>query len=151
MRLLTLPLTLPFKLLRGALSLLQGSDEPGTTPTRVPPQPRYRRTSKEPDGNGGAPAAPPKPAEPEPAHVSEEPELVAEVAEQGAEEGAGAELRVDEPWPGYVRMTAAEIRRRLRAQGPEAAAAVRLYEAANKGRSSVLEAAAREISARPSG
>jgi len=161
MRLLTLPLTLPFKLLRGALSLLQGSDEPGTTPTRVPPQPRYRRTSKEPDGNGGAPAAPPmpatpateppEPAEPEPAHVSEEPELVAEVAEQGAEEGAGAELRVDEPWPGYVRMTAAEIRRRLRAQGPEAAAAVRLYEAANKGRSSVLEAAAREISARPSG
>ena len=48
-------------------------------------------------------------------------------------------------------MTAAEIRQRLRAEGPEAAAAVRLYEAANKGRSSVLEAAAREISARPSG
>jgi hypothetical protein len=166
MRLLTLPLRLSFKLLRGALSLVQGPDEPGPTPTRVPPQPRYRRSEEEPAGNGGAPAspepaaptqatAPPQPADPlapaEPIHVSEEPELVAEVAERGAEEGAGAELHVDEPWPGYARMTAAEIRDRLRGEGPAAAAAVRLYEAANKGRSSVLEAAGREINARPSG
>jgi|SRR5215212_2363445 len=162
MRLLTLPFRLSFKVLRGALSLVQGSDEPGPTPMRVPPQPRYRRTATEPAGNGGAPAeplaataplaAPPAPPEPpEPAHVSEEPELVAEVAERGAEEGAGAELHVDEPWPGYAGMTAAEIRDRLRAGGPAAAAAVRLYEAANKGRSSVLEAAGRQINARPSG
>jgi hypothetical protein len=164
MRLLTLPFRLSFKVLRGALSLVQGSDEPGPTPMRVPPQPRYRRAAKEPAGNGGAPAEPlaptpppepPEPPEPlappEPAHVSEEPELVAEVAERGAEEGAGAELHVDEPWPGYAGMTAAEIRERLRAEGPVAAAAVRLYEAANKGRSSVLEAAGRQINVRPSG
>jgi hypothetical protein len=137
MRLLTLPLRLPFKIVRGALSLLQGSPEVGPTPTRRPPQPRYRR---EPRG----------PA-PEPAHVSEEPELVATVAEQGAEEGAGAEVHVDEPWPGYGSMTAADIRDRLRVEGPAAATAVQLYEAAHKGRSSVLEAAGRELSGQPSG
>jgi hypothetical protein len=143
MRLLTLPLTLPFKLLRGALALVRGPEtEPGPTPTVKPPQPRYRRSPPEPrTGNGGA----------APAHVSEEPVLVAESAERGAEEGAGAELHVDEPWPGYARMTAANIRVRLSAAGPAAAAAVRLYEAAHKGRSSVLEAATREINARPSG
>jgi hypothetical protein len=142
MRLLTLPLTIPFKLLRGALALVRGADEePGSTPTVKPPQPRYRRSPPERVANGGAP----------PAHVTEEPELVAESAELGAEEGAGAELHVDEPWPGYARMTAADIRDRLRAEGATAAAAVRLYEAANKGRSSVLEAATREINARPSG
>jgi hypothetical protein len=138
MRLLTLPLRLPFKLVRGALSLLQDSPDPGPTPTRKPPQPRFRR-------------APQPPAPPEPAHVSEEPELVAAVAEPGAEEGAGAEVHIDEPWPSYDRMTAADIRDRLRVEGPVAASAVRLYEAAHKGRSSVLEAAGRELSARPSG
>jgi hypothetical protein len=146
MRLLTLPLTLPFKILRGALSLLQGSDEPARTPTRVPPQPKYFRPRTPAPGNGGAP-----PASAEPVHVSEEPELVAEVAEEGAEEGAGAELHVDPPWPGYDSLKAADIRDRLRVEGPEAAAAVQLYEAANKGRSSVLEAAVRTLSARPCG
>jgi len=34
--------------------------------------------------------------------------LVAEVAEEGAEDGAGAELTVEPPWDGYDRMTAAE-------------------------------------------
>jgi hypothetical protein len=143
MRLLTLPLRLPFKLVRGALSLLQGPPEVGPTPTRKPPQPRFRREPR------GAPARTAAPAEP--AHVSEEPELVAAVAEPGAEGGAGPEVHIDEPWPGYRRMTAADIRARLRVEGPVAASAVRLYEAAHKGRSSVLEAAGRELSAPPSG
>jgi hypothetical protein len=148
MRLLTLPLTLPFKILRGALSLLQGPEEPAPTPTVTPPRPRYRPASRQPAGNGGAPPA----AGPtEPVHVSEQPDLVAEVAEVGAEEGAGAEVHVDEPWPGYGRMRAPEIRTRLRAEGVETAAAVRLYEAAHKGRTSVLEAAGRRVSERPSG
>jgi hypothetical protein len=90
----------------------------------------------------------PEPREsPEPVHVSEEPVLVAEVAEGDAEDGAGAELSIDEPWEGYGSMTAAEIRRRLRRADAATAAAVRLYEAANKGRSTVLQAA----SAMPSG
>jgi hypothetical protein len=147
MRLLTLPLRLPFKLVKGALSLLQGSPEVGPTPTRKPPQPRFRREPRQAREPRRAPTA----EAVEPAHVSEEPELVAAVAERGAEQGAGPEIHVDEPWPGYGGMTAADIRDRLRAEGPVVASAVRLYEAAHKGRSSVLEAAGRELSAPPSG
>jgi hypothetical protein len=73
--------------------------------------------------------------------VSEEPVLVAEVAEAGAEEGAGAEVHVEEPWPGYDRMTAAEIRTRLRSAPEAVTALVTLYEASHKGRTSVLQAA----------
>jgi hypothetical protein len=110
-------------------------------PVYVPPEPSYapppRRSRRRPT-NGGAPPAPPVPA-----HVSEEPVLVAEVAEAGAEEGAGPEIHVDEPWPGYDRMTAAQIRTQLRSSPQAVAAAVTLYEASRKGRTSVLEAAAR--------
>jgi hypothetical protein len=144
MRLLTLPLTvaaLPFKLAKAVLSTAAGlirEEEEVRVPVDVqPPRPATRARPPSP-GNGGAPPAPP-----EPAHVSEEPELVAEVAERGAEEGAGAEVHVDEPWPGYSRMTAAAINARLRTAPPAVAAAVSLYEAGAKGRTSVLEAAAR--------
>jgi hypothetical protein len=91
--------------------------------------------------------APAATAETPPAEAapSEEPELVADVAKEGAEEGAGAEVHVDEPWPGYDDMNAADIEDRLLAEGTEAAAAVRLYEASGKGRASVLEAASRNI------
>jgi hypothetical protein len=82
----------------------------------------------------------------EPAHVSEEPEIVAEAAERGAEEGAGAEVAVDEPWPGYDDMNAPDIEDRLLAEGNETAAAVSLYEASRKGRASILEAASRSMS-----
>jgi hypothetical protein len=71
--------------------------------------------------------------------------LVAEVAERGAEDGAGPEVHVDAPWPAYDRMTGAAIVARLRAETPEVAAAVSLYEASHKGRRSVLEAAARSM------
>ena len=43
---------------------------------------------------------PERPVVQEPVHVSEEPELVREEAEPGAEDGAGAQLRVAEPWNG---------------------------------------------------
>jgi hypothetical protein len=90
------------------------------------------------------------PEPPEPVHVSEEPVLVAEVAEAGAEDGAGAELRIDEPWDGYSTMSASQIRSRLRRANAATVAAVSLYEAAHKGRSTVLRAAA-DPSATPSG
>jgi hypothetical protein len=76
-----------------------------------------------------------------PDHVDEEVVLVAEVAEEGAEDGVGPELRVDEPWDGYDRMTAPEIRDRLAAADAGMAAAVELYEATHRGRRTVLEAA----------
>jgi hypothetical protein len=110
------------------------------TPSVTPPPP-------EPVAQEPAPA-PPAAAEPtpaEPAHVSEEPELVAETAEAGAENGAGAEVAVDEPWPGYDAMQAADIEDRLLAEGAETAAAVSLYEASRKGRAAVLEAASRSM------
>jgi hypothetical protein len=117
------------------------------TATATPPPPAAEPSS---------PAEPaPEPAAPEPAvtapvatepvHVSEEPELVAETAETGAEDGAGAEVVVDEPWAGYDVMTAPDIEERLLVESPETAAAVSLYEASRKGRASILEAASRTM------
>ncbi len=134
------------------------------------PQPRDRRS---PSGNGGAPSAEAerRPAEPptpdlppsepptpdlqtpdlhpptseDPTHVSEEPELVAEFAEPGAEDEAGAEVEIAEPWEGYDRMKAAEIQRRLEDSSDEVAAVVRLYESAGKNRQTVLRAAERKL------
>ena len=94
----------------------------------------------------GAPDAPPAvPDELVPDHVDEEPVLVAEVAEEGAAEGAGAELHVEAPWDGYDEMTAADICDRLAAANLAQAAAVELYEASGKNRSSVLDAAERAL------
>jgi hypothetical protein len=91
------------------------------------------------------PAAAPMPAEPD--HVEAEVVLVAEVAEAGAEDGAGPELHVDEPWDGYDRMTAADIRDRLVGASHAEAAAVELYEALGKRRVSVIRAAERALRA----
>jgi hypothetical protein len=88
-------------------------------------------------------APPAVPDELIPDHVDEEPVLVAEVAEEGAEEGAGPELTVDPPWDGYEQMTAADIRDRLAAASPVEAGAVELYERTHKNRSSVIEASER--------
>ena len=114
------------------------------------------RASTHPDyggGNGGAPVEPAgptvvdaPPAVPDeliPDHVDTEVVLVAEVAEEGAEDGAGAELTIAPPWDGYDGMTAADIRDRLTAASPVEAAAVELYEAAGKNRRTVIDAAAR--------
>jgi hypothetical protein len=99
-----------------------------------------------------APVAPPvadsPPAVPDeliPDHVDEEAVLVAEVAEEGAEDGAGPELHVDAPWDAYDEMTAPEIRDRLAAADPAVAAAVNLYETTHKSRRTVIEAAERAL------
>jgi hypothetical protein len=76
----------------------------------------------------------------EPRHVSEEPELVEEVAEPGAEDGAGAEVHVEEPWEGYRRMRAKEVIARLGNASAAELTAVRLYESGNQGRQTVLSA-----------
>lgn len=111
---------------------------------------------REPARPGPEPApAPPPPdveepyvaAEPEPEHVSEEPVLVAESADSGAEEGVGAQLSVAEPWDGYRQMKAADIVDRIAAADPEELAVVQLYEMANRRRKTVLEAAARRLKA----
>jgi hypothetical protein len=76
-----------------------------------------------------------------PDHVDEEPVLVAEVAEEGAADGAGAELHVESPWEGYDQMTAADVCDRLALATPAEAAAVELYEASGRNRRAVLDAA----------
>jgi hypothetical protein len=125
---------------------------------RSPPEfPEYRAPDH-PDHavpNGGAPAAvddaPPAvvdapPSVPDglvPDHLDEALVLVAETAEEGAEEGAGAEVTVQPPWEGYDEMTAADIRHRLAAPTAVEAAAVVLYESTHKSRRSVMDAATR--------
>ena len=144
MRLLVSLVQLPLKLTVGiasrAASAVGLAGDEASPIVRVPPRPRYfgSPSARPSGGNGGA-----APVAPGPAHVSEEPVLVAEVAERGAEDGAGAEVHVEPPWPGYDRMTAAAIRDRLRTAPGAVAAAVSLYEASRKGRTSVLQAAAR--------
>jgi hypothetical protein len=86
-----------------------------------------------------------EPAEKTPIHVSEEPELVREVAEPGAEEGAGAAITVAEPWNGYRRMSAKDVIERARAGNPAELAAVRLYESRHRSRQTVLAAVDRQL------
>jgi hypothetical protein len=125
---------------------------PVPEPYRPPPAARVRGNGAPPGPVDAAPSAPADspPAVPDelvPDHVDEEVVLVAEVAEEGAEDGAGPELHVDPPWAGYDEMTAPEIRDRLAAGGPVLAAAVDLYETTHKSRRTVLDAAARALRA----
>jgi hypothetical protein len=112
-------------------------------PGEVGPEPEVLDVEDAPAASADVPPAVPDALVPD--HVDEEPVLVAEAAEEGAADGAGPELHVDPPWEGYDQMTAADIRDRLRAASPAAAAAVELYESTAKARRSVLDAAARAL------
>lgn len=104
------------------------------------------------------PAAPPavvdtppvdysEPAPVEPEHVSEEPVLVDVSADEGAEESVGASISIAEPWDGYRQMKAAEVIARIESASREELAVIELYEGMNRRRSSVLEAAERQLKA----
>jgi hypothetical protein len=126
------------------------ADAPPTVPDTPPAAAEPAPAAEPPPAAFDAPRAPTDapPAVPDeliPDHVDEEIVLVAESAETGAEDGAGAELRVVAPWDGYDRMTAPEIRGRLAAADGVLAAAVTLYETTHKGRRTVLEAAERAL------
>jgi hypothetical protein len=77
--------------------------------------------------------------------VSEEPVLVAESAEPGAEDGAGPEIHIREPWEGYRKMTARDVTARLSGASAAELAAVELYESSNRGRQTILAAVTREL------
>lgn len=121
-----------------------------------PPTPAQRDPAPPPPAER-VPAAPPVPppavrgpavpAVPPPGakQVDDEPVPAAEVAEPGAEDGAGAEVHVDPPWEGYDAMTAADVRDRLVAADSSLAAAVALYESAGRARISVVRAAERRV------
>ena len=92
-------------------------------------------------------ATEPQPVAPaeEPTHVSEEPVLVEEFAEPGAEDGAGAEIHIEEPWDGYRDMNAREVTARLSDATAAELAAVQLYESTTQGRQTVLAAVQRQM------
>ena len=107
MRLLLAAVTFPLRLsLEVARAVGLAKDEDGgEVRLRVPQQPNFFRPRPQPArsrGNGGAPPA------------------------------VGPEVHVDEPWPGYGEMRAADIASRLRTEPPEVAAcgdAVRAHPA----------------------
>jgi hypothetical protein len=70
---------------------------------------------------------------------------VEEVAEPGAEDGAGAEIHVAEPWEGYGELTADDVIDRITGATTAVLAAVQLYEQTHRRRRTVLEAAEREL------
>lgn len=81
-------------------------------------------------------------------HVSEEPVLVEEAAEPGAEDGAGAQLHVAEPWEGFSKLGARDVISRIADASPEELAAVQLYEALHRKRETVLTAVERTLRAK---
>src|SRR3954447_24340956 len=85
----------------------------------------------------------PQPEPEEPVHVDTEPELVAEFSEPGAEDGAGAEIHVAEPWDGYKRMRVADIQERVAVADAATLAVVQLYEGSHRGGRSILDAVER--------
>jgi hypothetical protein len=126
--------------------------EPGPSPSegelRAPSDGRTQapaRPSRPPRRDHQPPPAPDIAPEPEPVHVSEEPELVEEFAEPGAEQGAGAEVHVDPPWEGYERMNAKQVIARLATADPAELAAVQLYENSSRRRRTILNAVEREL------
>lgn len=113
----------------GASTIERSAPRPGASDLR-PPAPAQSPPT--------APAA-------EPAHVSEEPVLVEEFAEPGAEDGAGAQVRVDPPWDGYERMSAKDVIARVASADSAQLAAAQLYESANRRRQTVMNAIEREL------
>jgi hypothetical protein len=110
-----------------------------------PSPPRPAAPPPVPPAAAQGPAVAAVPPVPGAKQVDDEPVAVAEFAEAGAEDGAGAEIRVDAPWDGYDSMTAAQIKQRLASADSGAAAAVSLYEAAGRNRVSVVGAADRRL------
>jgi hypothetical protein len=117
-----------------------GPVPPRRPPSTVPP--------RRPPSTATPPRAPEAPGSPEtlvPAHVSEEPVLIEEFAEPGAEDGAGAELHVEQPWSGYEQMNAKAVIARMADATAAELAAVQLYESGHRRRQTILTAVAREL------
>ena len=137
-------------LIEAPLGLVSGADAKPDLTRRsrsvvvdVTERPRARRTVPDPRPEpepepGPAPSRPPR-------HVSEEPVLAATVADPGAENGAGAELRIDEPWPGYDALSARDVVDRLAVASDSEIGIIQLYEQTHRGRRTVITAARQEL------
>jgi outer membrane biosynthesis protein TonB len=78
-------------------------------------------------------------------HSPDERELVEEFADPGAEDGAGASLRVEPPFEGYDALRAPDVIAHLRSADLAELGETELYERTHRGRRTVLEAITREI------
>jgi hypothetical protein len=123
---------------------------PTAPPTRTEPpeRPTQTQTADAPPVNQSEPIDYDAPAQAVPVHVDEGSELVEEVADQGAEDGAGAQVRVAEPWDGYRGLRAADVIERLGQASAEELAAIELYELTSRRRQTVVAAARRELARR---
>jgi hypothetical protein len=119
-------------------------ERPETPRAEPEPPPEPRQLYEEPSGVDEEPGG----LDEEPLHVDEGATVVAEYAEPGAEEGAGAEVKLAEPWEGYDSMKVKEILARLAEASTETLAAVDLYERSTRERASVIEEADRQLSRR---
>ncbi len=90
--------------------------------------------------------------DPEPGSIAEptidEAELVEEFADPGAEDGAGASLRVAPPFQGYDELRAPDVIARLPVADIAELGETELYERSHRARRTVLDAIAREIGRR---
>lgn len=110
--------------------------EPPAPPAAPPPE---TTRAAAPAAARPRPAAAPEPPPAPPAHVDRDAVVVAESADAGAAGGAGATLRVDEPWPGYDRLKARDVTAQLATADAATLGVVRLYESTHRKRRTVLE------------
>jgi hypothetical protein len=128
----------------GVLGSRRPDDPVVTAPAPREPDP-FSRPAPEPMRELRREPAPTAPPAVEPTHVSEEPVLVEEFAEPGAEDGAGAQVHVAPPWDAYERMNARAIVARLGGADAAELAAVELYELTTRRRQTILNAVEREL------
>ncbi|MFL5884826.1 MAG: hypothetical protein ACJ77M_07125 [Thermoleophilaceae bacterium] len=115
-----------------------GDDVAPAKPRPQRRQPRKRQARRRPAAETSSPSRRPRthsatagPDRAEAARIRE-----AERDREGT--GPGADLHVDEPWPGYASMSAADVAARVANEPEPVRAAVRLYEAANERRELVM-------------
>jgi hypothetical protein len=82
-----------------------------------------------------------------PVHLEDEDEdeVVEAVAEPGAEDGAGAQIHVAEPWEGYGQLKAADVVDHLEGRDKAELAAIELYELSHRQRQTVIDAVKKEL------
>jgi hypothetical protein len=121
------------------------ADEPAREPAD---EPDSQPADDEPLIDRGEPVDYDSPTPVEPEHVDTGEVLVETVAEEGAQDGAGAQIRIAEPWDGYRELRAADVVARARTATPEELAAVELFELAGRKRQTVISAVQRELKRR---
>jgi hypothetical protein len=110
-------------------------------PTEEAPRPRPRRAARKATAAKPARKRASGPSRGEAAAIREaqrETEAAAQVASSGPDTGAGPEIHVEAPWPGYDDMPLDAVLARLEGADAAVVAAVRLYEGTHESRQAIL-------------